>query len=337
MRLLLDRRRNPFFDHGNAAYFLAERAGRPVGRIAAIVNRLHNEIHQDRTGFFGFFECEDDQAAASRLLDTAATWVADRGMDVLRGPASFSSNDEFGLLVEGHDSPTSLMMPYTPPWYARLVEGAGGRLAKVLLTYRGEGMEAPDRLTRATEVLQARHGVTVRPLRLADFDAEVERIQELYNRIWEDNWGYIPLTEREIVHLAKQFRPIVVPALAPFVEKDGVPIGFALALPDLNEVFRSNRSGYLLPVLPRLLWSLRPGKLHRMRILLLGVDKAFRGKGIDAMLYHQLWTQANARGISVGEAGWILEDNPLMRTGLEKIGFRVNRKYRIYDLPVRAS
>jgi GNAT superfamily N-acetyltransferase len=333
--LLLSRQKNPFFEHAEAEYFLAERGSEVVGRIAAISNRLHNQTHDDRVGFFGFFECVDDQAVADALLAAAAAWCRDRGHDVLRGPASFSVNDECGLLVDGFDTPPTLMMPHNPRYYVTLLERAGFVKAKDLLVYEGGDHErykpVPERLARGTELIRQRMGVTIRPLDMKTFEREVERIKVLYNEGWEKNWGFVPMTDHEIDHLAEQFKPVVIPELVPMAEKDGKIIGFGIALPDLNVVFRRNRSGRMFPVVLKLLWALKTRKIRRARILLLGVLPEYRGRGVDAMHYHWIWTRSGERGIYWGEAGWILEDNPAMNAGLEKMTFKVYKTYRLYD------
>jgi GNAT superfamily N-acetyltransferase len=333
--LLLSRSKNPFFEHAEAEYFLAEREGIVVGRIAAIHNRLHNEFHQDKVGFFGFFEAVNEQEVANALFEAAAGWLRGRGLDTLRGPASFSTNDEAGLLVDGFALPPVLMMPHNPPYYVALLERAGFRKAKDLLVYQNgsetEPLAVPERLARGVELLTQRMRLTVRPLRLKEFPEEVERIKRLYNLCWERNWGFIPMTEHEIDHLAAQFKPVVVPRLAPFIEKDGQIVGFALALPDLNVAFRKNRRGRFLPGVVRLLWALKRGKIHRMRVMLLGILPEYRGKGLDAVLYRWMWESGNALGFSWAEAGWILEDNPAMNAGLVKMGFTVYKTYRMFD------
>ena len=336
--LLLSRSKNPFFEHAEAEYFLAERDGRVVGRVAAISNRLHNETHGDRVGFFGFFESTHDQSVASALLDAAAGWCRERNHDVLRGPASFSVNDECGLLVDGFEYPPTLMMPHNPRYYIELLERAGFTKAKDLWVYQGGREEqyvpVPERLARGTELIRQRQGITLRSLDLKNFQHEVERIKELYNAAWEKNWGFVPMTEHEIDHLAEQFKPVVIPEMVPMAEKDGKLIGFGIALPDLNVVFRRHRSGRLFPMILDLLWSLKMKRIRRARILLLGVLPEYRGKGIDAMLYHWIWTRSGDRKIYWGEAGWILEDNPAMNAGLEKMTFRVYKTYRLYDRPI---
>jgi GNAT superfamily N-acetyltransferase len=338
VELLLSREKNPFFEHAEAEYFLAERSGEVVGRIAAISNRLHNETHGDRVGFFGFFESADDQAVADALLSAAAEWCRARGHDVLRGPASFSVNDECGLLVDGFETPPTLMMPHNPRYYVTLLERAGFAKAKDLWVYEGGSEEryipVPERLARGTELIRQRMGITIRPLDMKNFEEEVERIKELYNAAWEKNWGFVPMTDHEIDHLAEQFKPVVIPELVPIAEKDGKVIGFGITLPDLNVVFRPNRSGRMFPMILKLLWALKTRRIRRARILLLGVLPEYRGKGVDAMLYHWIWTKSGERGIYWGEAGWILEDNPAMNAGLEKMTFKVYKTYRLYDRPI---
>lgn len=337
VKALLDRDRNPFFEHATAEYFLAERAGEVVGRVAAISNRLHNEFHDENIGFFGFFEAVHDPGVARALLDAAAGWVGAQGHSLIRGPASFSTNDECGMLVWGFDTPPTLMMPHNPTWYPGLVEQAGFTKVKDLLVYEGgdeAGSTVPERVRRGTELVAQRLGITMRPLDMKHFDRELGHIKRLYNECWERNWGFVPMTEREIDHLAAQFKPIVIPDCVPIVEKDGVPIAFALALTDLNVVFRGNRRGYLLPVLPRLLWALRRETIRRARVLLLGVTPEWRGKGLDAVLFHQLWTKAGEHGMPWGEGSWVLEDNPAMSAGLLKMGFRHYKTLRMYDRPL---
>ncbi len=335
VRALLSRTQNPFFEHGEAEYFLAERNGAVVGRIAAIGNRLHNEVHADRVGFFGFFEAEDDQSVADALLAAAGEWLRPRGFDTMRGPASFSVNDECGLLVDGFDTPPTMMMPYNPPSYVRLIEEAGCTGVKNLLVYQGghptEVVPLPDRVARGAELIQQRTGVTVRSLRLQDFARDIERIKAIYNAAWERNWGFVPMTDREIDHVAAQFKPVAVPALVPFAERNGEPVAFGLALPDLNTVFRHNRSGRFLPAALKALWAVKTRRISRLRILLLGIVPEYRGKGLDILLYHWIWTKGLEQGYRWGEAGWILEENAAMNAGLEKMGFSVYKTYRLYD------
>ena len=331
VRTLLSPKKNPFFQHAEAQYFLARQDGRLVGRIAAIKNDAHNKEHGDRVGFYGFFESVDDPAVANALWDAAAQWLRGKGFDTMRGPMSPSVNDECGLLVDGFSTPPTIMMPHNPPSYVRLHEAYGFTKAKDLLVYQGSG-EAPERIVRAATLLGERRKITLRPLDMKRFDAEVELIKQLYNQAWEKNWGFVPLTDAEIDHLAKQLKPVVVPDLLCFAYKEGRCIGFGAALPDLNVALKHNPSGRLFPGILKVLWHAR--HIARARILLLGVIPEYRGTGVDALMYHWIWTHGSARGFHWGEAGWILEDNAAMNAGLVKMGFTVYKTYRLLDRPL---
>lgn len=336
VRARLSMTKNPFFDHAEARYFLAERNGRVQGRIAAIANRRHDEIYGDGAAFFGFFDCVDDVEVASALFDTAAGWAAARGYSELRGPTSFSTNDECGLLIEGFDTPPTLMMPHNPPYYVDLLRAAGFAKSKDLLAFFvPHTVPVADRARRAVQRVGQRLGVTVRGFDPGDFDGEVERIKQAYNAGWERNWGFVPMSDREIEHLARQLKPFYVPELIPFAEKDGRLVGFGLSMPDLNEFLRSNRRGRLFPTALKILWARRRGKFRRMRVLLLGILPEFRGKGVDALLWHWIWDNTLALGFHWGEAGWILEDNAPMRNAAERMGFSHYKTFRLFERSLR--
>jgi GNAT superfamily N-acetyltransferase len=332
VRKLLSREKNPFFEHAEAEYFLALREGRVVGRIAAIHNRLHNEVHADKVGFFGFFECEDDPEAAAALFDAAAAWLRARGLDTMRGPANFSVNDEIGLLVDGFDTPPVLLMPHNPRRYVPLVEGAGFVKAKDLIVFEHATTALPERLVQGAALLEKRYKVRLRTIDMKRFDDEVAVIKKLYNAAWEKNWGYVPMTDHEIDHLAKDLKQIVVPEFVLFAEREGETIGFAVALPDLNVALRKNRSGRLFPGILKVLWAAR--KVRRLRIALLGALPEWQGRGVDMLMYKRIWETAINMGYDWGEAGWILEDNHPMLNGLERMGFHPYKTYRVYDRPV---
>ncbi|HEX9704888.1 MAG TPA: GNAT family N-acetyltransferase, partial [Gemmatimonadales bacterium] len=329
VRTLLSPKKNPFFQHAAAQYFLARTNGRVVGRIAAIKNDAHNREHRDKVGFYGFFESVNDQGVANALFDAAARWLRQHGFDTMRGPMSPSVNDECGLLVWGFDTPPAVMMPHNPPSYVELTERAGFSKAMDLLVYESTGIEMPERLVRAAKLVAERRGITLRPLDMKRFNAEVELVKRIYNQAWEKNWGFVPLTDAEIDHLAKQLKPVVVPELVLFAEAKGEPIGFAACLPDLNVALKRNPSGRLFPGILRVLWHAR--KIHRLRILLLGVLPQFRSTGVDALMYHWIWDKGTARGFNWGEAGWILEDNAAMNNAIARLGFRHYKTYRVYD------
>jgi GNAT superfamily N-acetyltransferase len=332
VRTLLSPGKNPFFEHAQAQYLLAYRNGTVVGRIGAIKNDMHNQAHHDRVGFYGFFESIDDQTVANALFDAAAAWLRARGFDTMRGPMSPSVNDECGLLLQNDGTPPSLMMPYNPLYYRALHERYGFTKAKDLLAYDGGSSEAPERFVRLAQRAMARANITVRPLDMKRFTDEVELVKALYNRAWEKNWGFVPLTEAEIDHLAKQLKPIVVADMVLFAERAGEIVGFGVGLPDFNLALLHNRSGRMFPGILKVLWHAR--KIRRARILLLGVIPEFRGRGVDAALYYTIWMNSVRHGMPRGEAGWILEDNEPMNKAARALGFQHTKTYRVYDKPL---
>ncbi len=333
VKKILSREKNPFFEHAEAEYFLAEREERGrvevVGRVAACDNEAHNRAHDDNIGFFGFFECVDDETVAVPLLDAAAAWLRERGRDAVRGPASFSTNDECGLLVDGFDTPPAILTPWTPPYYIDLVEACGFTKAKDLYQFQSTDDQLPERLVRAGRRLAQRQKIMLRSIDMKRFDDEIEIIKRLYNAAWERNWGFVPMTDHEIDHMAKDMKQVVVPELVVFAEREGEPIGFAVALPDMNVALKRNPSGRLFPGIVKILLAMRG--INRARILLLGLKEEYRRSGADALMYHWIWEKGYARGYRWAEAGWILEDNAPMKNGLTRIGFEHYKTLRLYD------
>jgi GNAT superfamily N-acetyltransferase len=327
----IDPERNPFFQHGEAALFLAYANGKPVGRIAAIENRQHNEFHDDRVGFFGFFESIDDPEVAGALLDEAAAWVRGRGLTSLRGPTNFSTNEECGLLVENFEDAPYVMMTYNPPYYAALLEGWGLAKVKDLVAYEVTYADFDQERLAAIERLLNRIKLDsrIRSLDMKRFDEEVELVRDLYNAAWERNWGFVPMTDAEVDHMAKQLKPVVDRDLVLFAEIEGEPAGFALALPDINQALRY-ANGRLFPFgLFRLLWHMR--RINGIRILTLGLKEDFRRTGLAGRLYSEIFKRGSAKGHTRAESSWILEDNHVMRTALEKMSFRLSKTYRLYE------
>ncbi len=327
--------KNPFFEHGEIQPYLARRDGRIVGRIAAIRNRNHEEFHQEAAGFFGFYESADDPEAARALVETALGYARERGLTRIYGPVNPSTNDDCGALVDGFDTPPMVMMPHGRPYYDALLTGAGLTKAKDLLAYFMEAHEVPARLERGADIAQRRNpGVVVRPFDKSRFREEVERFRTVYNQAWERNWGFVPMTDHEIDHMAKQLKPVLDPGLIRIAELDGKPIGFALGLPDLNQALK-HANGRLFPFgLIKILWAAR--KIKRARILVLGVLKEYRRQGIDVIMYRDYFRYGMEKGIHVGEFSWILEDNLAMRTPLENFGAEAYKTYRIYEAPTGA-
>lgn len=331
VRHALDPARHPFHQHAEVATFIAWRGSEAVGRIAAIVNRASTEFHEDATGHFGLFESIEDDAVASALLRAAEAWLAERGMTRVEGPMNLSTNEEIcspGVLVEGFHRPPVIMMGHTPQYYAGLIERAGYARVKDLLAYWLEGREPPPRLRRAYDRMMASGRVTLRSLDMRRLDAEIDRIQAVYNSAWERNWGFVPMSAAEIAHMAKQLRPVVNPKLCALAEIDGEVVGFALGLPDYNVALR-HVDGRLFPVgIFKLLWHRR--RIDSARIITLGLKPGYRNRGLDALMITHIYIEGNRAGIWRGECSWILEDNWDMRRGLERIGAVADKTYRIF-------
>jgi GNAT superfamily N-acetyltransferase len=223
------------------------------------------------------------------------------------------------------------MNPHNPRYYVQLIENAGFSKAKDLLQWQSVSPELPDRLNKAAAKVQQRLQITLRGIDMKRFKDDIELIKPLYNGAWEKNWGFIPMTDAEIDHLVDQLRPIVVPELVVFAERDGQPIGFAAAIPDMNVAFKLNPSGRLFPGILKILWRWKVKKISRLRIMLLGVLKEYRGTGAAELMYHWIWTKGTGIGFNWGEAGWILEDNLPMAKGLQFMGFEPYKTLRFYD------
>jgi GNAT superfamily N-acetyltransferase len=332
---MFDPAKHPFHEHAEVECFLAWRggasggAGQPVGRIAAFVNRAHNDFHEDKTGFFGFFESLPDPAVPRALLQTAADWLKERGMNRMRGPANFSSNEEWGLLVDGFDRPPVVMMTYNPPAYARYLEDFGLVKTKDLVAYYTEDQTIPPRMQRAADRIQREKSFRVRALDMKHFPQEVERVRQVYNSSLEKNWGFVPMTEGEIAHMAKELKPVVDPQLVLFAEAGDRPVGFTLALPDVNQALKK-ANGRLFPFgLIRIL--IESKKIHTLRVLALGVVPDWRRRGVETLMILELYKNGIARGYGAGEFSWVLEDNRLIRRALEATGARVYKTYRLFD------
>ncbi len=327
---LIDPARHPFHQHATVELFLAREGDDVVGRIAAVHNDLHVDIHKELTGFFGLFECERNAAISNALFEAARQWLARRGLGAMRGPASFSLNEECGLLIDGFDGPPVVMMAYNPPWYVDLVEGYGFIKSKDLLAYHLAKATPTERMVRMADKLRDRYGVTIRTLDKKRFWDEVAIVRKVYNEAWSDNWGHIPMTEAELTYLARQLKPVVDPGLVVFAEIGGEIAGFGLALPDLNVALKQ-MNGNLFPFgWAKALWYQR--KITLARIIILGVIEKHRRSGVAELMELELLKNGPARGITDAEFSWILEENMMMRAPLEKLGAKVYRTYRMYDI-----
>jgi hypothetical protein len=336
VRSLLSRR-HPFYADGAAdrELFLAYRGKRVVGRIAAIENRAHNAFHSDRWGFFGFFECEDDPAAAAALVDAAAVWLADRGLEAVLGPVSPSTNYECGLLIQGFDSPPTVMMPYNPRRYGDLLEGAGLTKAKDLYAFQSPvHPRSLARLERLAERSRDREpAMQTRAVELRHFAAELESIREIYNRAWERNWGFVPASEAEFEWLAREIRPLVDAPLLRLAFIGDDPAGFLLALPDVNPALAVLNGSMLNPY--RLLRATLLGRRRvGLRLLTLGVKEQYRMRGIEGVLFFEGLQASLDRGYRWCEYSWILEDNELAKRTVRLMDAELSKVYRIYSRPI---
>ncbi|MFQ5674406.1 MAG: hypothetical protein ACE5G1_00795 [bacterium] len=331
MKNLLNKRKNPFFKHSEAQLFLAYRNQDLVGRIAAIVNNNHNRAHQEKTGFFGFFESINDQQAADELLKQAELWLKEKGMNSLRGPANFSSNDTWGLLIEGFDISPAILMTYNPEYYINLLETSGLRKIKELFAYTfTRDMPIPERFERFAQKTLEDKSISFRKIDLKNFRDEVEIVHEIYNDAWQNNWGFVPMNKEEFTHLAKDLKAAVDPDIVYIAEVSGEPAGFSLSLPDYNEILK-DLNGRLLPFgIFKLL--LNKGKVQGIRVITLGVKQKFQKKrGLAPTFYYETYTRGKKKGYSKAEFSWILEDNTLMNRALEGLGAILYKKYAIYE------
>ncbi len=330
VKKLLSPAKNPFWNHAEAAYFLAEESGQSLGRIAAIVNHRHNESHNEKAGFFGFFESVNNLQVSGKLYRAAEDWLVHKGMKLVRGPTNPSSNDDWGFLLEGYNEPPTVMMPYNPAYYHELAEAAGLKKVKDLYSFFIDNtVQIAEKARRVAEIAKRKSGVTVRPLNLKDLHNEIERIKQVYNSAWELNWGFVPMTDEEMDHLAADLRKIVVPDICLIAEVDGKPAGISIAIPNINEVL-CKLNGRLFPF-GWLKFLLNFGKIKRVRVIIMGVIKEYRKRGIDAVFYVETFDRGKALGYTEGEMGWILEDNDIMNRSIEMFGGRLYRRYRLYE------
>jgi GNAT superfamily N-acetyltransferase len=335
VRKALDPAQHPFHRHADVRTFLARRGPDVVGRIAAVVNHAHNSFHDERLGFVGLFECVDDQGAADALFATAEAWLQEKGMAAVRGPMNLSTNEEIcspGVLVDGWHRPPVIQMGHSPRYYQRLFERAGYAKSKDLLAYWVEAREPPARIRRAYDRLLRDGTVRIRAVDMRRFDEEVATILTIYNSAWERNWGFVPMADAEVVHMARQLKPVANPDLCAFAEVDGEAVGFALGLPDYHMALK-HANGRLFPFgIFKLLWHRR--RIDAARIITMGVRPGFRSRGLDAALVAHIFIEGNRAGMWRGECSWILEDNWDMRRVMERMGAVADKTYRIFDKPL---
>lgn len=325
---------NPLFQHAEMRLWVARRGSVDVGRIAGILERNHNAVHEQKCIFFGFFECENDGETSRALFQAVFNWARELGMDRVLGPMNPTTNDECGLLIEGFDAPAQIMMTYNPRYYAGLIESQGFLKAKDLLAYAVEVAGSPEeRLQRIAGKIRRRNAeFTFRPITKRSLSADLPKIKAVYNAAWEKNWGFVPMTEPEIDYLAARLKPLLVEGLVWMAEVRGEAAGFMLTLPDYNEAILPLRGSLFTPRLLGVLPYLMGWKLPRnCRVVTLGVKAEHRNRGIEAVMLAECLSTCLKLGFQTAEASWVLEDNQLMRRLLEPFGGRVYKTYRLYE------
>jgi len=325
---------NAFFSHGEAEYFLAHRDGRVVGRISAQINHAFNDYRQKKWGWFGFLEFEDDQEVLQALLDGVAAWQGTRGSERMVGPASFSMNDESGVLIEGYDLRPMILQPWNPPYYRQRMEQAGMAKAMDLLMWN---LEVSDRekvlpvIFELAEKVQSEHGIRVRPMRRWQLRKDMDAFAEVYNSAWSENWDFVPYSKKDLDALAQEMQLVFDKHWAFIAERvdTGEVVAMAMTFPDINQVL-AKMKGRLLP----LGWwhFLRKGRItDRVRVGFLGVKPDYQHTGVAAKLYVEHFNAAAVRPQTGGEMGWILETNTAMNRGMEAMGGRIVKRYRVYE------
>jgi GNAT superfamily N-acetyltransferase len=335
-KAFLNRKRHPFYKHGDAALFLARKNGEIVGRIMASDDPNYNSLHQSNVGCFGLFECIDNREVAAALFGTASDWLRARGRAEIMGPIDYSTNYVCGLLVDGFEHRPTLLTSHNPPYYLSLIESCGFSKAKDWYAWWfSEYPEASARLRKIAIARAGKHGVTIRPVNLREMKKEGERLRVIYNQAWEKNWGFVPFTEAEFEHLAREMKPLIVPQGTMIAEIGDEPVGFVIGVPDINVALRhinGRLTSFGLPIgLLKLLYYRT--KIRTGRLIALGVVEKHRRSGIAEMLVLQLMDEAFKRGFT-GELSMTLEDNFMVNRFIEAMGAERYKTYRIYSKSV---
>ncbi len=328
-------RSSPFFEHAEAAFFVAYRNGWCVGRCSAQIDHEHLRRHKDDAGFFGFFDTVDDPEVASALLDAARRWLSDRGMKRIRGPFSLNINDETGCLVEGFDTPPMVMMPHHRSYQGGLIEKAGLGKHKDLYAWRYQTGDVPTRVQKAYADIEAMPEVYCRPVDLKEVNRDTRLVMDVFNDAWGDNWSFVPYTEHELIKLAKDLKLILDPAITAIAYVRGEAAAVAVALPNLNEAI-SDLGGRLFPTgAAKLLYRVKVRGIHSARLALLGIRKKFRNDrkyaGLSLYLYSKLNESGRRHGYRWGELSWTAEDNGAVNAGIRVMGGKIYKKYRVYE------
>lgn len=327
--------KNPFFQHASGIVLTAYDRGRCVGRCTAQIDREHLGLHKDDAGFFGFLDTIEDPDVTRALLDTAGSWLADRGMKTMRGPLSLCTNEEVGCLVDGFDTPPMVLMPHHRTYQGKTIEAAGLTKLKDFYAWRYKVGSLPERARRGRQEISSLPEVRTRTVDKSRLPEEVRVIMGIFNDAWSENWGFVPLTEAELKKLAEDFKLLIVPELTVIAEIDRKPAAFGIAIPNLNELIR-DMHGKLSPAgIAKLIWRLKVKGPKTARLALLGIRKEYRSvrkyAGLSAFLYAELNDAAARLGIEWGELSWTFEDNVRVNAGIRMMGGEVYKTYRVYE------
>jgi hypothetical protein len=329
--------KSPFWRHGEVFPLIAYREGKPVGRIAAVINRAHNEYYNDKTGFFGFFDCIHDEEVARALFDAAKKIIRERGLERIRGPYNPTQNDECGLLVEGFDTTPYVMMPYNPAYYLELYEKVGLEKARDLYAYYMSAAEgSPEKVKRVADRVKTRTGLQFRNLNLKNLDSELRIIAELYNATLCRNWGFIPITYEDLKFSSEDLKNIVDPTMILFAEKDGEPVGFSMTIPNVNEfMWKAKKYKSTLMRILSFIWLLKTQHPKEARLAVLGVKPEYQASGAAAVFYHETLNRGKQQYIG-GELSWVEESNKEIERGIALMGGKRYKTYRIFEASLGA-
>jgi hypothetical protein len=340
VRRMLDPKKSPFLKHGELQAFVAYAGGKPIGRITAHIDYVFDKQWPSEPGvaFFGYFECKDDPAAARALFKAAEGWARAKGRTSIRGPFSLDMKGEVGVLVDGFDTPPRIGTTYHEPYVAKLVEAAGYTKAKDLYAWWYVANSPIDPLTKKlADKTRALPNVRVRTMDLKHVRREVDIVRDVYNEAWTENWSNVPMTSEEIEIIANEYKQFLDPEIALVAEVDGQPAGICFAIPDLNELVR-DFDGELMrrPLnLVKLLWRLKFSPPKAARLILLGIKSQYRASrkygALVAVLYEEVARRGSKRGYVGGELGWTLEDNEMINRGIERMGAKRYKTFRVYS------
>ena len=329
-KAFLDRKKHPFYLHGDAALFLAQRNGEIVGRIMASDDPNYNSLHQTKVGCFGLFDCIDDQEVASALFENASAWLRARGLNQIMGPIDYSTNYVCGLLIDGFQHPPAVLTAHNPPYYQRLCEQWGFLKEKDWYAWWFSEFTRPtERLRRIVTARAKKYGIRIRPINVRKLRADTQRIRTVYNQAWRDNWGFVPFTEAEAEHMAKEMRALIVPGATLLAEQGDTPVGFVIAIPDIHIALRKMNGrltwfGLPIGLLKLLYYRLT---LRVARMVALGVVEEYRRAGVaEALVLREI-----EGGFNTGELSMTLEDNVLINRFIEAMGAKCYKTYRIYS------